>query len=225
MSALFDAIDSHVQAAIRSMYTCLPGKVLVVKEQNGSTVVDVEIGIARVLEDDRSFYEPVIYDVPLVWPSSSGCYITTPIVEGDTVLLYFSMRAASEWKNGGGEFQVPFSKRLHNLNDAFATPSMLPYGLSPNVDSEAVRVSSGATEIRILKDGTIELGEGATEQLLKGNAFKTLFDTLLSALSTHTHPVSGSTAAASVDLSAAITSSFPGNKLPTTVLSEVSKTK
>lgn len=229
---LSEVLESNINAALRSTYTTLPGYVTAVKELDGSTVVDVQIGINRVYESLRATKEDVIEDIPIVWPSASGCYITMPIEVGDTVLLHFSMRCAIEWKNSlGNETQTPFLQRWHSVNDAFATPSMLPYGSSPKVDSEGVKVASGTTEIRILKDGTIELGEGATERLIKG-------DTFLSQLIDHSHgylDVSGNFQSTTTTLS-------PGRDVPPTFgtpsppvpdivtdwesnLSEVNKTK
>lgn len=225
MSLYQSSVQSIIDDNLDSAYTVLPGTITAISIRNGATVLSVQTGVSRVTEDNRAFEDPILDDVPIVWPSSGNCFITVPLEVGSTVLLHFAMRNCVEWKNGdGSEVYTPFMPRRFNQNDVFATPSMLPYSLSPEVDSEAVRISSGATEIRVLKDGTIELGEGATEALLKGTAFKTLFDSLLAALATHTHPVSGSTAAASVDLNAAITSNFPGNALPDNILSEVSKT-
>jgi hypothetical protein len=59
------------------------------------------------------------------------------------------------------------------------------------------------TDKCVVDAGTIELGEGATESLIKGNAFKAIFDT-------HTHAGAGSP---------------PLVPLPPSVLSTVSKTK
>lgn len=216
---LEDVLQSNIEAALRNTYTTLPGYVTAVKDLNGSTVVDVQIGINRVYESLRATTDDVIEDIPIVWPSASGCYITMPIEVGDTVLLHFSMRCAIEWKNSlGTEPQTPHLHRWHHINDAFATPSMLPYGASPKVDSEGVKVASGATEIRILKDGTIELGEGATERLIKGDSF-------LNQFLNHTHTyVSPSGAALSSGVTTVL--STP-DTLPLweSNLSEVNKTK
>lgn len=221
--SLFDAIDSHIKATLQQLYTALPGNIVKVKERDGGTVVDIKLGVNRILNDGRVFEEEVIYDVPLIWPSANGCYITMPVEEGDTVLVYFAMRACPEWKNGDGGVKTPSLKRLHDRNDAFAVPAMLPYRVTPKVDSDAVRISSGGTEIRILKDGTIELGEGATERLLKGDSF-------LSKFLAHTHTYSNAgTPTLTSPVSTVI--STPDSGVPETVLlweetlSEVSKTK
>lgn len=226
MASLQDAIKSHINVELSELYTCLPAKITAIKVLGSSTVVDVQILLNKLDNQNRPEVYQTIEDLPLQWPQSGGCFITTPLEIGDNVMVYFTMTNMSAWKNSDGVGpQTPRDKRRHNLNDGFAVPGVLPYQLGQQVDSEAVRISSGFTEIRVLKDGTIELGEGATERIIKGDAFKTLFDSLLAGLIAHTHPVSGSTAAASVDLTSAIASSFPGNVLPETTLSEVSKTK
>lgn len=170
--------------------------------------------------------EEVLYDVPVVWPQGGKSYITFPLKVGDNVAIHFSMRNMMEWKNSGGvDPQTPVRRSLHSLNNAFVVPGLLPYSRGVEIDPDAVRIASDATEIRILEDGTIELGEGATEAIMKGTAFKGLFDQLLAVLLNHNHPVSGSTADPNPALAALATSTFPGSKLPDTVLSTVSKTK
>ncbi len=220
-----DVINSHIKANNQALYTVLPGKVVAVKVKDGSTVVDVQPLVNKRYEDGRVETENVLGGLPVVWPQGGGAYITFPLEVGDGVAIHFSMRNLMEWKGSDGSgIQTPVRGCLHSLNNAFVVPGLLPYSQGVEIDPDAARISSGATEIRVLKDGTIELGEGATDALLKGTAFKALFDSLLAALLTHTHPVSGSTAEASPALVALSTSTFPGNALPDTTLSTVSKT-
>lgn len=216
---LYDTIASHVNAMKNQMFTSLPAVVLKVYEiDGGGTVVDCSLGVRYMTKDGLITEDAPLMGIPLVWPSAAGCYITFPIEAGDTVMVNFAMRDVSRWVNGDGSVTDPFTRRLHNLSDAFAMPSMLPYGKAPKVDSEAVKIASTGTEIRILKDGTIELGEGATEAIIKGNAFKTYLDSVITSLISHTHPVSGATA----DVSPALAGLTP---MPESTLSEVSKTK
>ena len=226
-----DSIKSYIAEAVSELYTTLPAKVIAVKKKGNSTVVDVQPLINRRYQSGAVDEEPVLGDVPLQWPSGGGCYITFPIEIGDNVELNFSMRALTEWRNGDGQRQqTPTDKRLHALSDAFATPCIHTYQSGIEVDSTAVEISSGATEIRVLKDGTIELGEGAIERLIKGDAFRAALGDLITPLITHTHPVSGSTAALSPDL-ALVAVTFPidpllqKNTFKADILSEVSKTK
>lgn len=69
-------------------------------------------------------------------------------------------------------------------------------------DTEAKQI------MKVLPDGTIELGKAATESVIKGTAFKTFFDT-------HTHPV----------ISLGSPSGVPTLPMPPTTLSTVVKTE
>lgn len=175
-------IQSHIQATLNSLYTSMPAKVIAVKVEGKSTVVDVQPLLNRIYGDGVVDKEPPLEDVPLRWPSGGGCYITFPIAVGDIVDLNFSMRGASNFKNSDGSEPVtPATKRTHDMNDAFATPCLTTYGTGLEVDSDAVEISSGAVEIRITKEGMIEFGAGAAEKLVLGDAFMALYNA-------HTHP-------------------------------------
>lgn len=221
--SLYDTIASHVNAMKNQMFTSMPAVVLKVYEiEGGGTVVDCSLGVRYMTKDGMITEDAPLMGIPLVWPSAAGCYITFPIEAGDTVMVNFAMRDVSRWVNGDGGVTDPFTRRLHNLSDAFATPSMLPYSKAPKVDSEAVKIASTGTEIRILKDGTIELGKGATEAIIKGDAFKTWIDAEFNKILAHTHPVQVSPATGTGATTGIVLSLTP---MPANTLSEVSKTE
>jgi hypothetical protein len=181
-TTLPDVIQSHINEALSQIYTSMPAKVVKVYLEKGSTVVDVQPMLNMRFNDGAVIQEPPLGGVIVKWPSAGGCYITCPIVVGDTVDLNFSMRAATEHKNSDGkEPQTANSKRLHNMNDAYATPCATVYEKGHEVDPEALVLSSKAIEIRITNEGIIELGKDAVESLVLGDTFLTLFNN-------HIHP-------------------------------------
>ena len=194
---LHNLIQQQINSVVDNMYTTLPATVVRVYEHDdGGTVVDVQIGVNKVFRNDLSAQmEPVLREVPLVWLSSSGCYITTPINEGDTVMLNFSMRNAAEWLNSDGtDPTTALIQQLHGVNSAFATPAMLPYGKAPSVDSTGVNIASRKASIHIGQDGSvtidsdnIKLGKQATESVILGDKFMTLYNEMITLLQTHTH--------------------------------------
>ena len=217
----------HIHAHTKSMYTTLPGQIVRVysADDSDATLVSVQLGVAHVTTDKIAYADPVLDDIPLVWPGSDGCAITCTIGEGDSVLVHFAMRNCDRFKYAGdsegiNSVIIPVMRRSHDINDAFAVPSRLFFKEAPSVDQNAVRISSGETEIRVMKDGTIEFGEGATERLIKGDLFKSFLDPILSAIKTHVHPdpVSGTTAV-SAELATMEVA------VPESNLSEVTKTK
>lgn len=219
---LDDLILRQIKANQKTLFTTIPAQIVeITKAPNGGTLVSVQTGINYIREDNRTYEDNTLDEVNLVWPSSGGCSITCPVDVGDTVLVHFSMRNASTWKRSGSRGEVlkpisPFMKRSHDINDAFAVPAALFFNDVPAVDMDAVRVSSGVTEIRVCKNGTIELGEGATERILLGDAFKAFMDEILLAIKDHTHPEAPTVSAELATMATEITEEC---------LSEVSKTK
>lgn len=220
MADLFDVIQSHVAEAMKEVYTSMPAKIIKVYEAEGSTVVDVQPLINRLDTANYVDQEPVLQKVPLVWPSGGGFRFITPIEAGDNVLLHFSMKNVVNWKNSDGSTPTtPLDKRQHSLNDAFAVPCIHPTKKGFKAPTDALSVGNDDVEIRITKEGVIELGKGATERIIKGDAF-------LSAFLSHTHTYVN---AAGTDTLTTPVTTVVSTPDTTTMwesnLSEVSKTK
>ena len=215
---MYDVVASHVRAALKDLYTEMPGIVEAVKVVDGITVIDVQPALNKTEKDGVSYKESLLRDVIIRWPSAGGCYITMPITKGDTVTLHFCMRDVSGWTDSDGSTPItPESKRLHNANDVFATPDISTNRGSREIDSEGVCIGSEAVEIRILKDGTIELGNGAVERLLKGDSFLTQF-------LSHTHTYVSPSGAALTSPVSTVLSTPDTSVLWEDNLSDVSKT-
>jgi hypothetical protein len=73
---------------------------------------------------EELFAEPVLLDVPLLFPGTSRCVTQYPVLKGDAVLIIVSDRDLSAWKGtrGLGLPTAPESKRTHSLSDAVAIP-------------------------------------------------------------------------------------------------------
>lgn len=226
MSSSADFVLGWIKSENANLYTELPGKVTKVYVKDGSTVINAKPMVNRVDPANGVFEEPELLDIPIQWPSGGGCFITCPIAVGDPVTLHFYMRNASSWKRGSGATpETPPTIRSHNLNDVYATPGPHPYRVGIEIDSEAATVSSGATEIRVLKDGTIEFGEGAIEKVILGSSFQTWINTLITTkigLHTHISAAPGEIVSTPVD-SGKVPITF--DTMPDTTLSEVVKTK
>ena len=191
---LGDVIRSQITTMLANLYTAMPAKVLTVSTVGTQVVIDAKPLINRVDPDGAAFELPTLPEVPVMFPSGGGAIVSFPVEVGDIVLLVFSMRSIDELLASDGQLpQTPFSKRKHSLSDAIAIPGLLTSITSPEIDLEVLSLRNGIgeteSEIKIQKDGKIvinaatavEIGEGATEHLILGDAFKTYFDT-------HTHP-------------------------------------
>ena len=67
---------------------------------------------------------PMLVDVPIVYPSSSGFQITFPLSVGDEGLVVFADMCIDAWWQSGG-VQNQFEERRHDLSDGFFIPAMM----------------------------------------------------------------------------------------------------
>lgn len=179
MSSAYEMVQSHIKEALSYLYTSLPAVVTEVAVKGTSTVINAQPLISRVSQEGYVDNEPILENVLVQWPEGGGFRITCPIEVGDTVMLHFTMRGAMEFKNSdGADPVVSAEKRLHSLPDAFAVPTKLTYSTGKEIDPDAMSMGSDTMEIRITKEGTIELGRDAAEKLVLGDTFLALYNAL-----------------------------------------------
>lgn len=191
---LGDVIKSHMASVLPNIYTSMPAKVTKVGVSGTQVVVDAQPLVNRVEPDGNAYETGILPEVPVVFPAGGGAMVSFPIAENDTVLLVFSMRSIEEFLSSDGSMpQTPFSRRNHSLSDAVAIPGLFTSVNSPQVSTTDLQLRNGIGEtesnIDVKPDGKIvinaasavEIGEGAAESLVLGDAFKSYFDG-------HTHP-------------------------------------
>lgn len=197
MSEIVDLINEQIKRKfIEGIFTSIPAKVLKVSDYQSLQVVDVQPLIGTIEEDGVELVPSVIYNVPVVLMGGGGALISIPLAVGDTVLLIFTMKDIASWQKGDGSYTVADTTRLHNINDAIAITGLYANKGTLNPDPNDVVIKFKSSEIRIAADDTVtvkgdtvivdhatklELGKGATEAALLGDAFKTIYDA-------HTHP-------------------------------------
>lgn len=133
MSVFQEAMSSYYEYYSKDLMTAIPAVVVSVEEIEDSLVA-VKPAINEVTLGGEVVSWPEIIDVPVVFPCSTTSAITFPIIEGDTVLLVFSMRGMDEWKRddgdldrwkkGDGGMVTPQDRRNHSLQDAIAIPGL-----------------------------------------------------------------------------------------------------
>jgi hypothetical protein len=139
---------------------------------------------------------PVIPDIPVVMPGSGGARVKFPVSRGDTVLLVFADGSLDRWLVRGGEVD-PGDDRSHTLTDAVAIPGLADFASA----------GDAATHIEVT-DLKIDLGGGATEAAIRGTAYRTAEDILLTALGVFATSIGGAVpgqAGAAATLNTAIT--------------------
>lgn len=129
---------------------------------------------------------PKVVGVPVVFAGGGGARMTFPVKAGDFCTLLCSDRSIDVWKGNGSATPVdPGVDSSHALVDAIAFVGLRPPS-KPWSNAPTDRLSLGYdTGARVeIGNAEIDLGAGATEAAIKGNAFKTALDTLISAIGT-----------------------------------------
>lgn len=124
--------------------------------------------------DGREARKPPLLDVPVIHPTGGGYILHVPLEVGDPVLILFSERGITKWKESFGESRID-NIGMHNERDAICLPgfgalsgTMIRPGLSLQTEdgSVAVQVESGGITLRgrvsvtgdLAVDGTLTQG-------------------------------------------------------------------
>ncbi len=131
--------------------TLLPGRVI---DYNPETrTADIQVEINKVTADDRVIAAPILYDVPVRWPSAKSCaaIISFPLAAGDTGDLKFAQRSIDEWIETG--ILTPEGTRTHDLNDAVFYPGTAPQSEHVPAEADCMLIKCGSSVVRMYPDG------------------------------------------------------------------------
>ncbi|MEE9451367.1 MAG: Gp138 family membrane-puncturing spike protein [Gammaproteobacteria bacterium] len=149
---------------MKSIFVCLPG---IVKGYDAATKrAKIQVAINLLKTDGTELPYPVIVNVPVIFPASSKFIVQFPLILEDPVLVLFSQRGLSEFKQTYIESR-PTDSSFFSLSDAIVIPG---FGTLTNTvaKSDALTIQSvdGATYIALENDlVTVK----ATEISLEGN--------------------------------------------------------
>lgn len=171
---LLEIVNRAVRGYARgSIYTALPAKVESVGEFEGMCCVDALPLVARRYEDGRVTESPLLYRVPVVFPSAGGGALTFPVKTGDIVLLVFSMRSLEELlATDGSEKVVPHTARSHNIADAVAIPGFGTFVSNVRPHPENVELKFADAVLAIDPEGTVTIETGSAEMELRASGLQ-----------------------------------------------------
>lgn len=202
--SLAELLIEAINARIAELHTGLPAQVVAFDEDAQTCDVQPLLLHAIVGEDGARDTEryPQISNVPIHYPSAGGWSLIFPLKPDDIVFLTFAERSIDRWLESSGDREIdPEHSRKHDLSDAVCIPGIRPRrkpieALATLGDDCRLGWNDGDPAIVLKPDGTIEIGEGATESLLLG-------ETLIGLLTGHTHTFVG------------VGAGLPGETLPT----------
>lgn len=103
---------------------------------------------------------PILYNVPILWPSGPNWYIHGPLPANSPVTIYFSDKALDSWKQNGA-IQAPSDSRTHHITDAWAVPGLRPFGNPvPASNADDLLITVNNLQFRLKPNGHIQLFTG-----------------------------------------------------------------
>lgn len=155
-SPLTYAFNEVINAMVRQMMFCLPGRI--VAFDPSTQLAQVECGIQRLV-NGQGVTIPVIENVPVHFPGDGEWYFWHQITPGETEgLIHFSQRAIDTWIDQGGPV-APHENRMLATDDAFFVPGVRsrPNAI-PGFKNDGAGVGNYAqdTYTHHKSDGTVE---------------------------------------------------------------------
>ncbi|MCY3784563.1 MAG: Gp138 family membrane-puncturing spike protein [Chloroflexi bacterium] len=125
----------------------------------------VQPAIDLLLTNGTRVSQPLIPNVPVVWPATAQWTMVAPLAAGDAVLLVISQRGLTDFKR---RFQqaAPDVDRIMSLSDAVAIPGFGPTRITPaSAEGVAIQSTDGAISLTLEPDGRVlhngeEIGGG-----------------------------------------------------------------
>jgi hypothetical protein len=182
-SPFLDMINEAINAQLRNLMVCLPGKVVSFDPE--TQMAQVECGIQkRINSVFRTI--PVIDNVRVQFAGDGEWYFWHQVGPGTEGLIHFSQRAVDTWNDQGGPV-APHELRMFSAEDAYFVPGIRSTPrLIPAFVNEGVGIGSydGATRLH-LTPGQIKWEAGGQTLTLDSAGLK---HNGTSVGDTHVHP-------------------------------------
>jgi len=125
---LSSVLDDFYKYKTSDMYTAIPCRIVTIRIELEDQRIDVQPLTNKALNDGTFKEQPVILNVPVVFPSSKKASMTFPLDVGDIVLCVFAQRSLDSFKaSTKANTYTPQDKRRFSIRDAIAIPGLFPF--------------------------------------------------------------------------------------------------
>jgi len=164
-----EAIGYVARKEIAKVRTRVPGVIQAYDASEQSC--EVKVGIKRRLEDGTFFEDPVLVNVPVMFPQGGGFCMHFPLESGDPVMVEFCERSVDEWLLASSVITnaEPSDPRRFDVSDATVTAGLsifadpMPAAMA-KTDAITIGVRSGDTRVEIKSSGAIDIiSDGGTQ--------------------------------------------------------------
>ena len=142
--SLSEVLATVARKPLRKAFVCLPGVVMAFDPVTARA--QVQPAIDYLIDDDTTqASHPVVLDVPVAYPAGGGYASVFPLSVGDNVLLHFSQRGLTDWRDRmdrgvDATGSAPDAGVMFRIQDAFAVPGFLAGMVNVPVDAIETRV-------------------------------------------------------------------------------------
>lgn len=148
-----DAFKFILNQFKKSLYSVIPGVIESYDQETKRCRVTPAINIKKT--DGTTEQQTEVANVPVVWPSGGGFTILSPLPAGTPVLIFFSQRGITKFKENF-ETEDP-GKGVFAKEDAIVIPSFGGLSVSPaTADGICMQTEDGSNFI-FVEDGDIEI--------------------------------------------------------------------
>lgn len=165
-----EVIELAIRAAARGIRVALPARVERVEHAAGRVAVKIELRRPRTDPELEPDEDPVIPDVPVMFPSSGAVEVSYQIDVGDHGLVLFADFALGVWLQNG-ELVSPGPGEAHGLSGAVFVPGLWPDGEQVAVPSSGLIAGLRGGERLEVEIGQVRAGAGAFERAIKGDTY------------------------------------------------------
>lgn len=150
--------------------TALPG---IVKKYNITTKrAEVVPAILQTFTTEAPAKSlPVIFDVPVIFPSAGGYTLTMPIQPGDSVLLVFSQRGLTGFKEEFTE-SLPTATSLLSLPDAVAIVGFGRLNITPASNKGCTLQDNDGRNAVVIENDQVKVTKGDNTVTLDDKQFQ-----------------------------------------------------
>lgn len=153
--SLSEILDIAIDRKMENVHTSLPG--VIESYDHATQKASVKALINKKYADGEDGEQPVIVNVPVVFPSGSDSGIFFPIKGGESCLLHFSERSMENFLALDGE-QEPGDPRKFDMTDCICVPGLNSFAKdSFTENAEDVLLLHKETKIRLKPDGDMEI--------------------------------------------------------------------
>ena len=173
-NTLPDAIRNAILYQLMNIHTAFPAQIIsydyTVKKASVQPLINKNYtsGIVQAM--------PVLNNIPIVFPYSSGASLTFPVNKGDYCLIICCERSIDEFLANGGQV-TPLDPRKLDLSDAVGIMGLLPFTeSSPANNNDDLLLAYQGSSITIKKSGDILINTSAKVAI--GNSTTELLNVL-----------------------------------------------